>query len=66
MRGKKILCRYLGDLHTEARHKASEKLLITDTPVDHAGGGKSFAPTNLLATALRTCFLTVMGIEDPM
>ncbi len=58
----KILCRYLGDLHTEAKHEHSGERLRTDAPVDHEGKGENFAPTDLLATALGTCFLTVMGI----
>ena len=49
-------------MHTEAQHVPSGEKLRTDAPVDHAGKGESFAPTDLLATALGTCFLTVMGI----
>tara|TARA_Y100001968_G_C19384886_1_gene732332 strand:+ start:359 stop:1237 length:879 start_codon:yes stop_codon:yes gene_type:complete len=40
----------------------SGNLLKTDAPIDHDGKGENFAPTDLLATALGTCFLTVMGI----
>ena len=40
----------------------SGEKLRTDAPVDHAGKGENFAPTDLLATAVGTCFLTVMGI----
>ena len=49
-------------MHTEALHKLSGQKLRTDAPIDHAGKGEYFAPTDLLATALGTCFLTVMGI----
>ena len=49
-------------MQTEAQHEHSGKILRTDAPVDHAGKGENFAPTDLLATALGTCFLTVMGI----
>ncbi len=49
-------------MHTEAQHKYSGQKLRTDAPLDHAGNGENFAPTDLLATALGTCFLTVMGI----
>ncbi len=49
-------------MHTEAKHLHSGEKLRTDAPVDHAGKGESFAPTDLLATAVGTCFLTVMGI----
>ncbi len=58
----KILCRYLGDLHTEVLHERSGQKLRTDAPLDHAGKGEDFAPTDLLASALGSCFLTVMGI----
>lgn len=58
----KIICRYLGELHTEALHERSGYSIKTDAPRDHAGKGESFSPTDLLATALGTCFLTVMGI----
>lgn len=40
----------------------SGEKLRTDAPLDHAGKGENFAPTDLLATAVGTCFLTVMGI----
>ena len=49
-------------MHTEAQHEQSGQKLRTDAPVDHAGKGENFAPTDLLATAVGTCFLTVMGI----
>jgi len=57
-----IECRYTGDLHCEAVHAQSGKLLQTDAPTDHDGLGESFSPTDLLATSLGTCVLTIMGI----
>ncbi len=53
---------YEGDLHTTCRHGPSGRDLETDAPVDNQGRGESFSPTDLLATALGTCMLTVMGI----
>ena len=49
-------------MHTEAIHIFSGNKLTTDAPIDHDGQSESFALTDLLATSLATCFLTVMGI----
>lgn len=57
-----INIRYLGGLRCEATHGPSGNRLITDAPVDNQGKGESFSPTDLVATALGTCMLTVMGI----
>ncbi len=53
---------YEGGLRTTARHGPSGATLSTDAPVDNEGKGERFSPTDLLATALGTCMLTVMGI----
>ena len=53
---------YQGDLHCTAVHGPSGTGLTTDAPTDNGGRGESFSPTDLLATALGTCMLTVMGI----
>ena len=58
----RMSCRYTGDLHCSAEHGPSGVSLSTDAPPDHDGRGESFSPTDLLATALGTCILTVMGI----
>lgn len=55
--------KYLGELRTEATHTRSANRLITDAPVDNNGKGEAFSPTDLLATALAGCMLTVMGIK---
>ena len=60
---KKISCKYLGDLHAEAKHSESGSIIYTDAPKDHDGEGKDFAPTDLLASSLGTCVITIMGIE---
>lgn len=57
-----IAIRYLGDLRCEATHGPSGTKLITDAPVDNQGKGESFSPTDLVATALGACMLTIMGI----
>jgi putative redox protein len=53
---------YEGGLHCRAVHGPSETALATDAPRDNQGLGESFSPTDLVATALGTCMLTVMGI----
>ena len=53
---------YQGDLHCKAVHGPSGTELSTDAPKDNQGRGESFSPTDLVATALGTCMLTVMGI----
>ncbi len=53
---------YRGQLHTVCRHGPSGRELETDAPKDNEGRGESFSPTDLLATALGGCMLTVMGI----
>ncbi len=54
---------YKGALRTEAVHLGSGEVLMTDAPVDNNGKGESFSPTDLLATSLATCMITVMGIH---
>jgi len=53
---------YNGLLRTTATHLKSGEEIITDAPVDNNGKGEAFSPTDLLATALANCMLTVMGI----
>ena len=57
-----IQIEYQGDLHCNATHGPSGTELSTDAPKDNQGRGESFSPTDLVATALGTCMLTVMGI----
>lgn len=53
---------YEGRLHCVATHGPSGATLATDAPVDNHGKGESFSPTDLVATALGACVMTVMGI----
>jgi uncharacterized OsmC-like protein len=57
-----ITASYDGGLRCTATHGPSGQTLITDAPVDNHGKGESFSPTDLAATAVATCMMTVMGI----
>lgn len=59
----KISCDYLGDLRVRAVHGPSGTELLTDAPADNQGLGRSFSPTDLAATALATCIMTILGIH---
>ena len=59
----KIKCSYLGDLKCEAEHLQSGNKIKTDAPLDHCGKGENFSPTDLLATSLGLCLLTIMAIK---
>ena len=54
---------YQGNLRTEATHLKSSNSLITDAPLDNNGKGEAFSPTDLVATALSSCMITIMGIK---
>jgi uncharacterized OsmC-like protein len=54
---------YLGGLRTENEHVQSGNKVITDAPADNHGKGEFFSPTDLLATALGSCIMTIMGIK---
>jgi uncharacterized OsmC-like protein len=54
---------YNGDLRTTLTHLKSGDHFETDAPTDNNGKGERFSPTDLLATSLATCMVTVMGIK---
>ena len=54
---------YKGELRTEAKHLQSGTVIETDAPTDNRGKGEKFSPTDLLATSLGNCMLTIMGIK---
>ena len=54
---------YKGYLRTEATHIRSGSTIITDAPSDNKGKGEAFSPTDIVATALASCMLTIMGIK---
>ena len=54
---------YQNNLRTEAEHIATGEKIITDAPVDNNGKGEAFSPTDLVATALGSCMITIMAIS---
>lgn len=54
---------YNGELRTTCTHLRSGSFFETDAPVDNKGKGERFSPTDLMATSLATCMITVMGIK---
>lgn len=54
---------YTGGLRTTCTHLRSGNSFETDAPVDNNGKGERFSPTDLMATSLATCMITVMGIK---
>jgi putative redox protein len=58
-----VTIEYQGDLHCKAVHELSGAVLATDAPRDNHGKGESFSPTDLVATALGSCILSVMGLK---
>ena len=54
---------YEGVLRTSCIHLKSQSSFETDAPIDNNGKGERFSPTDLLATSLASCMITVMGIK---
>ena len=53
---------YSSELRTESTHLQSGETYITDAPIDNEGKGEAFSPTDIIATGLANCMLTIMGI----
>ncbi|HTF30304.1 MAG TPA: OsmC family protein [Flavitalea sp.] len=54
---------YEGNLRTVCTHLKSGSAIETDAPPDNQGKGERFSPSDLVATALGSCMLTIMGIK---
>ena len=55
--------RYTGSLHNDLTHLQSGNTIATDAPTDNNGKGEAFSPTDLLASSLAACALTIMGMK---
>lgn len=55
---------YLGELRTSCVHIQSGTEILTDAPTDNHGKGEAFSPTDLLATALGSCMISIMAIKS--
>lgn len=53
---------YLGNLRTEIEHIQSGNRITTDAPLDNNGKGEFFSPTDMFASSLGSCMLTIIGI----
>lgn len=53
---------YNGKLRTTATHLQSGTEIETDAPKDNHGLGERFSPTDLVATSLGSCMISLMGI----
>lgn len=58
----KVKVNYLEDLRTSSLHLDSNSIIETDAPKDNTGLGRKFSPTDLVASSLGSCLLTIMGI----
>lgn len=55
---------YLGDLRTSCKHLQSGTTILTDAPTDNHGKGEAFSPTDLVATSLGSCMISIMAIKS--
>lgn len=53
---------YTGNKRVKLTHEPSGASFLTDAPKDNNGLGESFSPTDLLASGLGACAMTILGI----
>lgn len=54
---------YEGNLRTRMTHLHSGTEVISDAPLDNQGLAQAFSPTDMVATSLGSCMITIMGIK---
>lgn len=54
---------YEGNLRTRLTHLYSGTEVLNDAPIDNQGLAQAFSPTDMVATALGSCMITLMGIK---
>ena len=54
---------YKGKLRTQMTHLYSGTEVLSDAPLDNQGLAQSFSPTDMVATSLGSCMMTIMGIK---
>lgn len=57
----KMRTKYLGQMRTEIEHIQSGNKVITDAPLDNKGRGEFFSPTDLFASSLGSCIITIIA-----
>ncbi len=60
--GVKIDGKLVSGLSMSMVHQPSGRSLDTDPPVDNGGEGKSFSPTDLVATAYGSCMMSIVAL----
>lgn len=54
---------YQDNLRCKLEHLESGSIINTDAPKDNHGKGEMFSPTDLLASALGSCMVTIIAIR---
>jgi putative redox protein len=54
---------YEGNLRTKMTHLNSGTEVLSDAPLDNQGLAQAFSPTDMIATSLGSCMMTMMGIK---
>jgi len=57
----KITLDYLGDFKTKLIHGKTQKEIMTDLPEDNGGQEREFSPTDLMASSVAACIVTIMA-----